>query len=486
MELVYSGNHLNDSPKGLVYLLFIVGLLAMSYTLITKQLSLFTAVMLFPSLILLLIYSIQRPIISYLLYIGIVCYFTAIYRYSQIENLSIIIDCTLALCIVAITFNVITNHEQYPWQNGFNLLTAMNVTWACYCILILMVPDTFICNFEGNRGVFFSIPLTCFITGVLLCTVHRLRSLLFWVGLYTITAFLKAYWQKKRGFDAAESAWLVAGGAWHTHALSSGMRYFSFFTDAGNFGACMGLLSTVFSIIGLVAKRNRYRLFLLLVACLASISMAMSGTRGAVVIPFGGMLLFFLLSKNFKIMAVTAIAGILGFSFFYFTDIGNDNPSIRRMRTAFRPEEDASYNVRAMNRERFAYYLADKPFGVGLGGKIVDTHRLMELEEDFIPTDSFYVEIWAEGGIVGLLLYLLMQVAIFIRCGYLILFKVKNKQLRYILSALTAGCFGLCLNAYVGRAINFQPGNTLFILFLSITLNGERIDKQLKPNEIII
>ena len=185
-------------------------------------------------------------------------------------------------------------------------------------------------------------------------------------------------------------------------------------------------------------------------------------------------------------MAVTAIAGILGFSFFYFTDIGNDNPSIRRMRTAFRPEEDASYNVRAMNRERFAYYLADKPFGVGLGGKIVDTHRLMELEEDFIPTDSFYVEIWAEGGIVGLLLYLLMQVAIFIRCGYLILFKVKNKQLRYILSALTAGCFGLCLNAYVGRAINFQPGNTLFILFLSIALNGERIDKQLKPNEIII
>ena len=486
MESVYSGNHLNDSPKGIVYLLFIVGLFAMSYTLITKQLSLFTAVMLFPSLVLLLIYSIRKPIISYMLYIGIVCYFTAIYRYSQIENLSIIIDCTLALCIVAITFNVITNHEQYPWQNGFNLLTAMNVTWACYCILILMVPDTFICNFEGNRGVFFSIPLTCFITGVLLCTVRRLRSLLLWVGLYTITAFLKAYWQKKRGFDAAESAWLVAGGAWHTHALSSGMRYFSFFTDAGNFGACMGLLATVFSIIGLVAKRNRYRLFLLLVACLASISMAMSGTRGAVVIPFGGMLLFFLLSRNFKIMAVTAIAGILGFSFFYFTDIGNDNPSIRRMRTAFRPEEDASYNVRAMNRERFAYYLADKPFGVGLGGKIVDTHRLMELEEDFIPTDSFYVEIWAEGGIVGLLLYLMMQAAIFIRCGYLILCKVKNKQLRYILSALTAGCFGLCLNAYVGRAINFQPGNTLFILFLSIALNGERIDKQLKPNEIII
>lgn len=486
MESVYSGNHLNDSPQGLVYLLFIVGLLAMSYTLITKHFSLFTAVMLFPSLILLLLYSIQKPIVSYILYTGIVCYFSAIYRYTQIENLSIIIDCFLALCIVSIAFNVITNREQYPWQNGFNLLTTMHIVWACYCILILMIPYTHLHDIKGSRGIVLSLPLTCFITGILFCTVRRVRSLLLWLGLYTITAFLKAYWQKKRGFDAAESAWLIAGGAWHTHALSSGMRYFSFFTDAGNFGACMGLLATVFSIIGLVAKRNRYRLFLLLVAFLASISMALSGTRGAVVVPFGGMLLFFLLSRNIKIMAATAIASILGFSFFYFTDIGNDNPSIRRMRTAFRPEEDASYNVRAMNRERFAYYLADKPFGIGLGGTIVDTHRLMELEEDFIPTDSYYVGIWVEGGVVGLTLYLLMQAAIFIRCSYLILFKVRNKQLRYILSAFTAACFGLCLNGYVGRAIGFQPGSTIFILLLSIALNGERIDKQLKPNEIII
>ena len=488
MESVYSGNHLNDSPKGLVYLLFIVGLLAIGYTLITRQLSLFVALTLFPSFILLLLHSIRKPIVSFFLYIGIACYFTAIYRYSHIENLSIIMDCSLALCIAAISFNVVTNHEQYPWKNGVNLLTIMNIAWACYCILILMDPDTNIYNLKGkgNRSIFLNIPLTCFLSGVILCSVKRMRSTFVWMGIFVITAFMKAYWQKKRGFDAAESAWLVAGGAWHTHALSSGMRYFSFFSDAGNFGACMGLFTTIFGIIGLVAKKRLYRLFLLSIACLATLCMAWSGTRGAVVIPLGGMLVFFLLSKNFKIMLITAIAGTFFFSFFYFTDIGNDNPSIKRMRTAFRPDEDASYNVRAMNRERFAYYLEDKPFGVGLGGKIVDTHQLMELEEDFIPTDSFYVGIWVEGGIVGLSLYLLMQIAIFIQCGYPILFKIKNKQLRYILSALTASCFGLCLNGYVGRAIEFQPGNTLFILFLSIALNGERIDKQLKPNEIII
>lgn len=47
--------------------------------------------------------------------------------------------------------------------------------------------------------------------------------------------------------------------------------------------------------------------------------------------------------------------------------IGQGNAQIRRMRTAFRPSEDASFNVRKENQKVLADHLKDKPFGEGLG-----------------------------------------------------------------------------------------------------------------------
>ena len=45
--------------------------------------------------------------------------------------------------------------------------------------------------------------------------------------------------QKYIGFDSFETKWLNEGGA-TTHIIWSGVRYFSFFTDASNMGANMG------------------------------------------------------------------------------------------------------------------------------------------------------------------------------------------------------------------------------------------------------
>ena len=52
----------------------------------------------------------------------------------------------------------------------------------------------------------------------------------------TLLAAAKGYWQKNKGFDSTELSWLWAYGA-RTHFIHSGIRYFSFFTDAGLFGA---------------------------------------------------------------------------------------------------------------------------------------------------------------------------------------------------------------------------------------------------------
>lgn len=484
MANIEQKNNTSVSPKGLVYLFLVIGLITIIYGIQTQNLLFFGASVLLPAGAIIIYFALQKPIYSFILFGIVTCYFSALYRYLGIQNLSGIMDIILGISFLSLALNIIVKKDSYPWSNAFNILTVTYGIWLTYCFLILFSPDVSFHDLISNRSVYLSLPLTYLLSAVLMCTPHRLRMTFFLLGIFVVTAAFKAYWQRTKGFDSIESAWLLAGG-WHTHILRSGIRYFSFYTDAGNFGASMGMFTVTFGTLTLVLKKRIPRLYCLGVAILAGIGMMMSGTRGAMIVPFGGLILYILLSKSMKIIISCSFVGVLIFCFFYFTNIGEGNVFIRRMRTAFRPTEDGSFNVRLENQKRFAYYLQDKPFGVGIGGKIIDTKGLMVLDEEFIPTDSFYVGVWVQGGIVGLCLYITLQALILIRCSYLLMFRIKNDQLRKILSALLCGVFGIWLNGYVGRSMEFQPSSFIIAVFLSFVLNGIYMDKRLKKDEII-
>ena len=67
---------------------------------------------------------------------------------------------------------------------------------------------------------------------------------------------------------------------------------------------------------------------------------------------------------------------------------------IRRMRTAFKPTEDASFNVRIENQKIIAQYLKKHPMGAGIGGHITTPRWENDQYIDYrIPPDSFYPKI---------------------------------------------------------------------------------------------
>ena len=72
-------------------------------------------------------------------------------------------------------------------------------------------------------------------------------------------------------------------------------------------------------------------------------------------------MLYCLLCRNIKVIISSIIAGGLIFCFFSFTNIGDNYSMIRRMRTAFKPTEDASFNVRIENQKKIAQYLKKHP-----------------------------------------------------------------------------------------------------------------------------
>ncbi len=483
MPLYNQKQNISINPRGITYAFLFVGLIALAYAVIIGKMMIAGAIILFPICLLLGLYGMQYPMFSYILYCIVNLYFAAIYRYTEVEGLSGIHDIFLYICIFSLCINIVGGKgKDYYWRNAFNILTIGQITWICFCILELLSPHSHLHDIVTSRGFFTVIPLSYLVSGILLNSHKKLRAVILLLGIFVITAAIKLYWQKSHGWDWAETKFLIVYEAWHTHLLRDGIRYFSFFSDAGNFGAIMGVFFTSFSLISTTIKKSQFRWFCIVVSLLAGTGLIMSGTRGAVVIPFSGLFLYLILSKKLQAIAISAIVGLTAFSFFYFTDIGNDNSFIRRTRTAFRPQEDASYNVRVENRRRFAHYLQDKPFGVGVGGRIVDTEQLMDLKEDFIPTDSYYVDIWVENGIVGLIFYLTFLSFILLRCCYILLFKVHNPQLRQILIALLAGVFGLWINGYVGRGMGASPGNLLIPIFLSFVLNGPYIEKRMNPD----
>lgn len=472
-------------PRDTVYMLYLGGLLALAYTIITGKVMVAVAIMAFPAIILFLIISARHPMWSYLLYCTFMFYFYALYRYSDISGLSSASEILLTICALSLILRQTMGYQKNDlrWENAFNVLSVGQLFWVFLTLLELLAPYQQFNKVLFLRGMFMSTVL-CFISGLLLDTYRKLYNILILFGIGTITAAIKLYWQKVYGWDAREIHLLLQSEAWHTHLLQDGtVRYFSFFSDAGNFGGTMGVLFTVFSIAGMAFRRWRPRWFCLGCAFLAGMGLVMSGTRSAIVIPFAGLFLCILLNKNWKMFFSATTILVLSFSFFYFTDFGEGNRFIRRVRTAFRPTEDASFNVRVENRKRFAHYLTDKPFGIGKGAHIVDTDKLMELEEDYIPTDSYLVDIWVEHGIVGLCAYLLFMGAVLARGCYLLLFRVRHPQLRQILSGMLGAVFGLLANAYAGRAMGFIPCTMLAPVFLSFVLNGPYIDRQLGPKQ---
>lgn len=122
------------------------------------------------------------------------------------------------------------------------------------------------------------------------------------------------------------------------------------FTDAGNFGSNMGFAAILFGISAIFVKERSIRIYYAIIAVCSIYALFISGTRGALFVPIGGIILLTFLSKNIKLMGATVFFGLF-LCLFAHTYIGESNTSIRRMRTAFRPTEDASYIVRKENQK---------------------------------------------------------------------------------------------------------------------------------------
>ena len=170
--------------------------------------------------------------------------------------------------------------------------------------------------------------------------------------------------------------------------------------------------------------------------------------------------------------------------FFKFTNIGAGNSQINRMRTAFNPQEDASMTIRIYNQKRFAAYLKTRPFGGGVGHAGDHAHKFVPYGYlANIATDSWFVLIWAECGIVGLFIHLFVIFYIIGKCIYIVMFRLKNQILIGKLSALLCGVFGIVIASYSNAYFGQFPTHILVFTSMAFIFLGPNLEEQMEIDE---
>jgi len=379
------------------------------------------------------------------------------------------------------TLVVRSMHTAVAWSRARSGLTLAALIWTVYCCLELFNPHSAspAAWASSIRSYAFTFLAVVVLSQIVFTRFKHLRYMLLIWSLLTMAAVGKACIQKFIGFDAAENYWLFVLGGRTTHIIYSGVRYFSIFSDAANFGASMGLSMVVFGISGFYAESKWMRWWYFLVAAAACYGMLISGTRSALAVPFVGLAVFIVLSRQAKLAAAGLLLLLAAFGFLNFTHIGQGNALIRRARSAFNAN-DPSYRLRLENRKRLRVLMADKPFGTGLGmggGKALQYAPHSDIAQ--IPTDSWFVMVWVETGIVGLLLHLFILLYILGRGAWLIFFRLKDKRLQGLTAGLLSGIAGIAVASYANEIFGQIPTGVIMYMSMSFVFMAPSYDREL-------
>ncbi|ANH80445.1 hypothetical protein A8C56_05075 [Niabella ginsenosidivorans] len=359
--------------------------------------------------------------------------------------------------LISTWLSVWYNSGRYDFKVLNNNLVWLSLIWFIISVMELGNPNGG--SFQGwmqeiRTSALYPLliaPLGC----LLINTRKKLNYFLILLLLLSFIASLNGIKQIKIGLSPGEQRFLDEGAS-STHLLFGKLRVFSFFSDAGQFGASQAQFVVLGIVLAIGLRGTLKKTLLFILGAISFYGLLISGTRGALFALMAGIFCALLLSKNYKVLIIGGIIAIGFIGMLKYTYIGNSNYNIYRLRTALDPE-DASLNVRLNNQAKLADYMASRPFGGGLG--VIGTWGVKYNADKFlstIPPDSYWVKVWAMYGIIGFIIFFSFWMYLIGKCCGMI-WNVKDQNLRLKLIALISGVVGIFLCSYGNEVMNTMP-----------------------------
>ncbi len=364
-----------------------------------------------------------------------------------------------------------------------NPITFMVGIWLLYLLIQALNPNaTSMAGWLfGARGI-----LNMFFTYIIL--MHVFDSLNFvniftkvWLGIALLAAIYGLY-QEFAGLPSYDLAWVTSTKQLiGLNFIQGRWRKWSFLSDCTAFGMFMAISSIFCSILLLGPYSRRKKLLLLISSLLMLLSMSYSGTRTAYAMIPAGFLVYAFLTLNRR---KTLLAGATFlFLFIAILTAPVHNSTINRIRSAFVPTQDASMNVREVNRARIQPYIYAHPFGGGLtttgpdGVRFSPNHILAGF-----PPDSGYLKVTLETGWVGLIIVFTLYFVIIVT-GISNYFKAKDPHIRALYAAYISIFFALTVANFAQASISQLPYG--FVLYAIYILMPQLIKFDTKAQKIV-
>ena len=481
MAKVYSNkiSEYTHENGGRVFLLFLLFALAI-YEFINAGFNAFAIICLSP-LAILFVYAAFRWKMAIFWTLIVVNWFIMNRNYAPPVPRSLI-DEMLELLLIAIAIIDIRHIPHFDRAWNFMLLAIM--IWCGFCVIEIFNDS---CGLGMNINAWF--------TGFRLMALHLIwillvfsvyisnpKSLNTYLRVWACLSLFSAFWTWKMiniGFTIEEQSWLYNSG-YVTHILNGGtlIRYWSTFNDAATYGCNAGSSAIAFFIFGITSKFKIEKLFYIITAAIVTWGMFQSGTRTGIFTMIAGFAVFLVLSKSTKILISSAILGGVCLFLLIFTNIGNSNQQIRRMRSAF-DKKDASATVRDVNKASIAKYIKDAPWGIGIGmmSENIPANNKFKLLSQ-IPPDSEYVFIWVRTGPVGVSVFTCCMVLILLGGCVVVLFRLKSPSLIGIGGGLCASFVSIHIGAYANQILYQYPNGLTFFGAMAIVYVLPYIEKE--------
>lgn len=367
---------------------------------------------------------------------------------------------------ILLLFMAILNVKDTKFERTANPMLVALLAWCGFCTLEVL-NDT--CNigidvgswYTSARMIAFQLLYAFLVFSIYISKPKILIRYIFVWGALALFASFWVWKQQYIGLTSSENAWLQTRGR-STHILQAGtlIRYFSIYSDAANFGIGIASTAVAFLIFAITSKIKRHKIFFLIVGAACTWAIFPSGTRTAIACLMAGFAAYIFLSKSFKIAIPVTILFALFLFILAFTNIGQSNQQIRRMRSAFN-KDDASAGVRANNQKAMKKYLAEAPWGIGMhiGYQNAPANNKYTYMAT-VPPDSEYVFIWIHTGIIGITTFLICTAIMIIGACWIVLFRLRSPSLRGIGAGFCCAMVSQQLGGY-GNQVLMQFPNCL-------------------------
>ncbi|MEP6583065.1 MAG: O-antigen ligase family protein [Ginsengibacter sp.] len=412
-------------------------------------------------------YCFFEPVTGY--FITMFIAFFAFYP-NHILNTVLPIPTFVELLILITFFGSYGSAKKLNLPRNSILLTGVSIVFIIYTIFNIV--QFFNPDMQSRGGWLFRFKrylvyvLVYIVTYRLMDTPERLRKFMkFWLYMSFIAAAYGCY-QQWFGMLPMEISYIKSDPIEYKLMFQGGMlRKFSFLSDVVSFGVLSGSMAVVSLIMAINEERKKRKYLLYFGAIIMTLGMFYSGTRTTTVILPAGMALYLFMTIRSKTTILTLFVSVLVALFILYVPI--DNAVLNRVRSTFN-SQDASLNVRDVNRHYIQPYIYAHPIGGGIATTGTEglTYNPNHMLAGF-PPDSGLLKAALEMGWIGLALTMFFYLVILYQCiDYY--FRIRNPEYKTYMVAIAAALFSMIVTQYAQVAIGQIPGAIFFFGTISL------------------